>query len=129
VKSSEYKHALSKKENNTSFTVGRSPPDRSRITMTLINERMKYGGSSKYYLDRPRGETSSTSMVPNSFSRVIVTEVIKAQIRIRISVITLNKHEMTFQSGLQNILTSGRISRLPEARSIALLKSEIIAVM
>ena len=35
-----------------------------------------------------RGETRRTSIVPNSFSRVMVTEVINAHIRISISVIT-----------------------------------------
>jgi len=48
-----------------------------------------------------RGETKSTSMVPNSFSRVMVTEVIRAQIRIRIRVITPGTNmKWLFSSGL-----------------------------
>jgi hypothetical protein len=43
--------------------------DSSRINITLMNESKKYGVTFKDYSSGFNGETRSTSMVPNSFSR------------------------------------------------------------
>ena len=63
--------------------------ERISIRITLMKERRKYGTTlPRIICIGRRGETSSTSMVPNSFSRVIVTDVMRAHISISIMVIT-----------------------------------------
>ncbi|OPZ57416.1 MAG: hypothetical protein BWY89_00680 [Bacteroidetes bacterium ADurb.BinA012] len=66
------------------------------------------------------GDTSSTSMVPYSFSRTMVTEVINAHISMRMSVMTPGMNmKWLFRPGLKYIRTSGTISGSEEVTAEA----------